>query len=92
MKDFAYNYTCTKLKTSYEVEPYLILNINRFAKCALARFRLGKSDIFCSINPLSDSGNQHSGNPLSDQYDPKSLDLLRSVQAYDETALFRLFD
>ena len=31
---------------SYEMEPYLVLDINRYVKCSLTRFRFGISDIF----------------------------------------------
>ena len=35
-----------KFKTSHEMEPYLLLDINRYVKCSLTRFRCGTSDIF----------------------------------------------
>ena len=35
-----------KFKTSYEMEPYLLLDINRYVKCSLTRFRFRISDIF----------------------------------------------
>ena len=33
-------------KTSYEMESYLKLDINRYVKCSLTRFRFGIPDIF----------------------------------------------
>ena len=38
-----------KFKTSYEMEPYLLLDINRYVKCSLTRFIFGISDIFFYI-------------------------------------------
>ena len=35
-----------KDKTFYAMEPYLLLDINRYVKCSLTEFRVGVSDIF----------------------------------------------
>ena len=35
-----------KFKTSHEMEPYLLLDINRYAECSLTMFSFGISDIF----------------------------------------------
>ena len=34
-----------KFKASYEIEPCLLLDINRYVKCSLTRYRFGISDI-----------------------------------------------